>query len=146
MWKAYFPVDIFGSLLQSVENLFVWFDSDFPFCNFKISEGFNSSSLLVASTLVSGHLTTAIHIFGVCLIPIYESYNAFKTVLPELYQTSRFTRINPILRKLYWLAIEICSIFKKYLISFTGFFKLVTLNNLMCIIFPLPVSYQSLQH
>ena len=91
-FNPFFPVNILGESLipsDAVKNLGVWFDSDFSFTKhvknvFKLC--FIQMLLLRLEThLWAVGLTTVTPCLGVYLLLTYASYNAFKTVWPELF-------------------------------------------------------------
>ena len=146
--KAYFLYTILGSSLcpaESVKNLGVWFDSDF-FLSKYVQNVFKTcvvqlhdfrhvrrfltrdASVLVAYALVSSRLDYYNSLF--------RSLSKFNLRKLECIQnsaarivsnTSRYTSITPILKRLHWLPVEHGSIFKTatlvYKFLHTGFPK-----------------------
>ena len=103
--NPFFPVNILGESLipsDAVKNLDVWFDPDFSFtkhvksvcklCFIQMRDLrqirqylTRDAALMAANALVGVDLTTVTPCLGVCLFLTYASYNAFKTVWPELF-------------------------------------------------------------
>ena len=144
--KACFPIDILGSPLcpvNSVRNLGVWFDSDFSLskhvqnvckrcfvklCDFRHVRWFltHDVSVLVANALVISRL-------NYCNSPFrsISKFNPHKlqciqnSVAKIVSNTSHYTSITPVLKKLQWLPVEQCMVFKTatlvYKFPHTGF-------------------------
>ena len=123
--KACFPIHILGNSLcpvDSVKNLGVWFDSDFPLskhvqnvcksCFVKLGDFrhvrrfLTHISVLVANALVIW--ITATHFSGASPSSIYTNYSASRIVS----NTSQYTSITPALKKLHWLPVEQRTVFK----------------------------------
>ena len=123
----------------------MWFDSDFSL--FKHVQKVAKVVLLnsVISDMSGGFLLTmflclwlmlllvvvwitATHFSGASPSSVYANYSASKIVQLELYQTSRYTSITPVLKKLHWLPVEQRTVFKtatlvyKYLHRFSQVF------------------------
>ena len=131
--KACFPIDNLGNSLcpvDSVENLRVWFDSDFSLSkhvqnvcksyfvklrDFRHVRRFltHDVSVLVAKGLVISHL-------DYCNL-LFRSLSKFNQRKLQCIQnsaarivsnTSRYTSITPVLKKLHWLPVEQRTLFK----------------------------------
>ena len=133
-----FPIDILGNPLhptKSVRNLGVWFDSDFSFskhvqnvcksCFIQLREFRNTrqflthdAAVLVANAFVSSRLDYCNSLFRSL------SKNSAARIITD---SSKFTRITPVLRKLHWLPVQFRSEFKLatlvYKFLHTGFPK-----------------------
>ena len=103
--NPFFPVNILGESLTpsgAVKNLGVWFDSDFSLtkhvknvcklCFIQMRDLRQirqyltcDAAFMAANALVGVGLTTVTPCLGVYLLLIYASYNAYKTVCPELF-------------------------------------------------------------
>ena len=144
--KACFPINDLGSPLcpvNSVRNLGVWFDSDFSWSkhvenvckscfvklrDFRHVRGFltHDVSVLLANALVSSRLDYCNSLF--------RSLSKFNLLNLQCIQnsearivsiTSRYTNISLVLKKLHWLIVEQCMVFKTSTIVYkflhTGF-------------------------
>ena len=130
--KACFPIDILGSPLcsvDSVRNLGVWFDSDFSLSkhvqnvckscfvklrNFRHVKRFltHDASVLVANALVSqldycNSLFRGLSKFNLCKLQCIQ--NSAARIVSN---TSRYTSITPVLKKLHLLPVEQRMVFK----------------------------------
>ena len=144
--KACFPIDISESPLcpvDSVKNLGVWFDSHFSLskhvqnvckscfvklCDFRHVSRFLTQdvSVLVANALVSSRLDYCNSLFR-----SLSKFNRRKLQCIQnsaariVSNTSRYTSITPVLRKLHWLPVEQGMVFKTatlvYKFLHTGF-------------------------
>ena len=99
--KACFPIDILDrplSPVDSVRNLGVWFDSDFS---------------------LSKHVLN-VSKFNLCKLQCIQ-----KSAARIVSNTSRYTSITPVLKKLHWLVVEQCMVYKTatlvYKFLHTGF-------------------------
>ena len=129
--------------VDSVKNLGVWFDSDFSLskhvqnvcksyfvklCDFRHVRQFliHDASVLVANALVISQLDycnslfRSLSKFKICRLQ-YIQNSAVRIVS----NTSRYTSVNPVLKKLHWLPVEQCTVFKTatlvYKFLHTGF-------------------------
>ena len=145
--KACFPIDILGSPLCPVD-LGVWFDSDLSLSkhvqnvcktcfvkvhNFRHVRRFltHDVSVLVANAFVSSQLDycnslfRSLSKFNLCKLQ-YIQYSAARIIS----NTSRYTSINPVLKKLHWLSVEQRIVFKTatlvYKFLHTGFLRYFT--------------------
>ena len=131
--KACFPIDILGSLLcpvDSVRNLGMWFDSDFSLskhvqnvcksCFVKLRDFrhvrrflIHDVSVLVANALVSSRLDycnslfRSLSKFSLCKLQCVR--NSAARIVSN---TSCYTSITPVLKKLHWLPVEQRMLFK----------------------------------
>ena len=147
--KAYFSNTTLGSPLcsaESVKNLGVWFDSDFSLskhvknvCKYcfgnnvtlHMSGGYLLMMLLylwavVASTLVSSRLDYCNSLFrSLSKFNLHKLQCIQNSAARIISNTSRYTSITPVLKKLLWLPVEHCSVFKTatlvYKFLHTGF-------------------------
>ena len=146
--KACLPIDILDSPLcpvDSVKNLVVWFNSDLSLSkhvqnvckscfmkhhNFRHVRRFltHDVSVLVANVLVSSlldycsSLFRSLSKFNLCNLQCIQK-SAARIVL----NTIQYTSITPVLKKLHWLPVEQCILFKTatlvYEFLHTGFPK-----------------------
>ena len=146
--KAYFPSTILGSPLcpaESVKNLGVWFDSDFSLSkrvqnvckrcfvqlrDFRHVRRFltHDASVLVANALVSSWLDYCYSLFrSVSKFNLRKLQCIQNSAARIVSNTSRYTSITPVLKKLHWLPVEHHSVFKTatlvYKFLHTGFPK-----------------------
>ena len=129
--KACFQINILGNSLcpaDSVKNLGVWFDSDFSLskhvqnvcksCFLKLSDFrhvrrflTHDVSVLVANALVSSRLDYCNSLFR-----SLSKFNLCKLVQNSaariVSDTSRYTSITSVLKKLHWLPVEQRTVFK----------------------------------
>ena len=124
--KACFPIDILGSPLcsvDSVRNLGVLFDSDFSLskhvqnvcksCFVKLQFLAHYVSVLVPNTLVSSRLDycnslfRSLSKFNLCKLQFIQ--NSAARIVSN---TSQYTSITPVLKKLHWLSVEQHMVFK----------------------------------
>ena len=131
--KACCPIDILGSPLcpaESVKNLGVWFNSDFSLskhvqnvsktCLVKLRDFrhvrrflTHDVSVLVANALVSSQLDycnslfRSLSKFNLCKLQCIQ--NSAARIVSN---TSRYTRIIPVLKKWHWLPVEQRMVFK----------------------------------
>ena len=131
--KACFPIDILGNSLcpaDSVKNLGVWFDSDFSLskhvqnacksCFVKLRDFrhvrrflTHDVSVLVTNALVSSRLDycnslfRSLSKFNLCKLQCIQN-SAARLVS----NTSQYTSITPVLKKLHWLPVEQHTVFK----------------------------------
>ena len=143
-----FPIDILGNPLhptKSVRNLGVWFDSDFSLSkhvanvckscfiqlrNFRNIRQFltHDAAVLVANAFVSSRLDYCNSLFrSLSKFNLHRLQSIQNSVVRIVTNSSKFTRITPVLRKLHWLSIQFCSEFKLatlvYKFIHTGFPK-----------------------
>ena len=131
--KACFPIDILGNSLcpaDSVKKLGVWFDSVislskhvqnvYKSCFVKLRDFrhvrqflTHDVSVLVANALVSSRLDycnslfRSLSKFNLCKLQCIQN-----SVARIVSNTSRYTSITPVLRKLHWLPVEQRTVFK----------------------------------
>ena len=129
--KACFPIDILDNSLcpvDSVKNLGVWCDSDFSLskhvqnvcksCFVKLRDFrhvrrflTHHVSVLVANALVSSRLDycnfRSLSKFNLCKLQCIQ--NSAARIVSN---TSRYTSITPVLKKLHWLPVEQRTMFK----------------------------------
>ena len=145
-FKAYFPSTILGTPLcpaESVKNLGVWFDSDFSLSkhvqnvckscfvqlrDFRHVRRFltHDASVLVANVLVSNWLDYCNSLFrSLSKFHLRKLQCIQNSAARIVSNTSTYTSITPVLKKLHWLPIEHCSVFKTatlvYKFLHTGF-------------------------
>ena len=146
--KACFPINILGKPLhptESVRNLGVWFDSDFSFskhvqnvckgCFIKLRD-FRSirqfltqdAAVSVANALVSSRLDYCNSLFrSLSKFNLRRLQSIQNSAARIVTNSSKFTRITPVLSKLHWLPIQYRSEFKLatlvYKFIHTGFPK-----------------------
>ena len=146
--KAYFPSTILGSPLcpaELVKNLGVWVNSDFSLSkhvqnvckscfvqlhDFKHVRRFltHDVSVFVANALVSSRLDycnslfRSLFKFNLCKLQCIQ-----KSAARIVSNASRYTGIPPVLKKLHWISVEHCPVFKTatlvYKFLLTGFPK-----------------------
>ena len=125
--KACFPIDILGNSLcpaDSVKNLGVWFESDFSLskhvqnvcksCFVKLSDFrhvrqflTHDVSVLVANALVSSRLDYCNSLFrSLSKFNLRKLQCIQNSAARIVSNTSRYTSITPVLRKLHWLPVE----------------------------------------
>ena len=146
--KACFPINIMGSPLfhvDSVNNLDVWFDSDFSLSkhvqnvckscflklrNFRHVRWFltDDVSVIVANALVSSTLDYCTSLFrNLSKFNLNKLQCIQNSAARIVSNTSRYTSITPVLKKLHWLPVEQCMVFKTdtlvYKFLHTGFPK-----------------------
>ena len=157
-----FPIDILGNPLhptKSVRNLGVWFDSDFSFSkhvqnlckscfiqlrNFRNIRQFltHDAAVSVANAFVISQLDYCKSLFrSLSKFNIHRLQSIQNSAARIVINSSKFTRITPVLRKLHWLPIQFHSEFKLanlvYKFIHTGFPKyfgpyLSTYHNTRC--------------
>ena len=131
--KAYFPATILGSPLcpvESIKNLGAWFDSDFPFskhvqnvsksCYMELHDFSHvrrflthDSSVLVADVLVSSRLDYCNSLFrSLSEFSLRKLQYIQNSAARNVSNTSRYTSITPVLKKLHWLPVEHHPVFK----------------------------------
>ena len=146
-----FPIDILGNLLyptKSVKNLGVWFDSDFSFSkhvqnvckscfiqlkDFRIIRQFltQDAALSVANAFVSSQLDYCNSLFrSLSKFNLHRLQSIQNSAARIVTNSSKYTRITPVLRKLNWLPVQFRSEFKLttlvYKFIHTGFPKYFT--------------------
>ena len=146
--KACFSSTILGSPLcpaESVKNLGVWFDSDFSLSkhvqnvckscfvelrDFRYVRRFftHDASVLVAIALVSSRLDYCSSLFrSLSKFSLRKLQCIQNSAARIVLNTSRYTSITPVLKKLHWLPVEHRSVFKiatlVYKFLHTGFSK-----------------------
>ena len=144
--KACFPIDILGSPLcpvDSVKNLGVWCDSDFSLSkhvqnvckssfvklwNFRHVRWFltHDVSVLVANALVSSGLDYCNSLFrSLSKFNLRKLQCIQNSAARIVSNTSRYTSITPVLKRLHWLPVERHTVFKTAtLVSFPWYFAL----------------------
>ena len=143
-----FPIDILGNPLhptKSVRNLGVWFDSDFSFskhvqnvcksCFIQLRDFRNIRQLLthdaavsVANAFVSSWLDYCNSLFrSLSKFNLHRLQSIQNSAARIVTNSSKYTRITPVLRKLHWLPVQFHSEFKLatlvYKFIHTGFPK-----------------------
>ena len=139
-----FPIDILGNPLhptKSVRNLGVWFDSDFPIQNvckscfvqlrdFRNIRQFltHDAAVSVANAFVSSWLDYCNLLFrSLSKFNLHRLQSIQNSAARIVTNSSKFTRISPVLRKLHWLPVQFRSEFKLatlvYKFIHTGFPK-----------------------
>ena len=151
--NACFPIDIFGNPLhptESVRNLGVWFDSDFSFSkhvqnvckgsfsqlrDFRHIRQFltQDAAVLVANAFVSSQLDYCNSLFrSLSKVNLHRLQSTPNSAGKIATNSCKYTRITPVLRKLYWLPIQFRSEFKLatlvYKFIHTGFTKFFALH------------------
>ena len=146
--NACFPIDILGNPLhptKSVRNLGVCFDSDFSFskhiqnvcknCFVQLRDFRNIRQFLthdaavsVANVLVNSRLDNCNSLFrSLSKFNLHRLQSIQNSAARIVTNSSKFTRITPVLRKLHWLTVRFCSEFKQatlvYKFIHTGFPK-----------------------
>ena len=143
--KVCFPINILGSPLcpaDSVKNLGVWFDSDFSLskhvqnvcksCFVKLHDFrhvrrfLTYVSVLVANALVSSRLDYCNSLFrGLSKFNLHKLQCIQNSAARIVSNTSQYTSITPVLKKLHWLPVEQRTVFKTatlvYKFLHTGF-------------------------
>ena len=128
-----FPIDILGNPLhpsKSVRNLGVWFDSDFSFskhiqnvcksCFIQLKDFRNIRQFLthdaavsVANAFVSSRLDYCNSLFrSLSKFNLHRLQSIQNSAARIVTNSSKYTRITPVLRKLHWLPVQFCSEFK----------------------------------
>ena len=131
--KACFPIGILGHSLcpaDSVKNLGVWFDSDFSLskhvqnvcksCFVKLRDFRHVRQFLThdVSVLVANALVSSLLDYGNSLFRSLSKFNLRKLQCIQnsaariVSNTSQYTSITPVLRKLHWLPVEQHTVFK----------------------------------
>ena len=131
--KACFPIDILGNSLcpaDSVKNLGVWLDSDFSLskhvqnvcksCFVKLRDFrhvrrflTHDVSVLVANALVSSRLDYCNSLFrSLSKFNLRKLQCIQNSAARIVSNTSRYTSITPVLKKLHWLPVEQRIVFK----------------------------------
>ena len=143
-----FPIDILGNPLhptESVRNLGVWFDSDFSIskhvqnvckgCFSQLRDFRNIRQFLaqdaavsVANAFVSSRLDYCNSLFrSLSKVNLHRLQSIQNSAARIVTNSCKYTRITPVLRKLYWLPIQFRSEFKLatmvYKFIHTGFPK-----------------------
>ena len=143
-----FPIDILGNPLhptESVRNLGVWFDSDFSFfkhvqnvcksCFVQLRDFRNIRQFLtqdaavsVANAFVSSRLDYCNSLFrSLSKFNLHRLQSIQNSAARIVTNSSKYTRITPVLRKLHWLPVQFRSEFKLatlvYKFIHTGFPK-----------------------
>ena len=125
--NACFPIDILGNALhptESVRNLGVWFDSDFSFSkhvqnvckdrfiqlrDFRNIRQFltHDASVLVANAFVSSQLNYCNSLFmSLSKFNLHRLQSIQNNAARIVTNSSKYTWITLVLRKLYWLPIQ----------------------------------------
>ena len=128
-----FPIDILGNPLhptKSVGNLGVWFDSDFSFskhvqnvcksCFIQLKDFRNIrqfltqyAAVLVGNAFVSSWLDYCNSLFrSLSKFNLHRLQSIQNSAARIVTNSSKFTRITPVLRKLHWLPVQFRSEFK----------------------------------
>ena len=128
--KACFPIDILDNLLcpvDSAKNLGVWFNSDFSLskhvqnvcksCFVKLRDFrrflTHDVSVLVANALASSHLDYCNSLFLSLSKFNLRKLQCIQTSAARIVSnTSQYTSITPVLKKLHWLPVEQHTVFK----------------------------------
>ena len=128
--KAHFPTTILGSSLcpaESVKNLGVWFDSLSKHVQNVCKSCFvqlrdfgnvrrfltNDASVLVANALVSSWLDYCNSLFrSLSKFNLHKLQCIQNSAARIVSNTSRCALITPVLKKLHWIPVEQCSVFK----------------------------------
>ena len=131
--NACFPIDILGRPLcpvDSIKNLGVWFDSDFSLskyvqnvcksCFIKLHDYrhvrqflTHDASVLVANALASRRLDYCNSLFrSLSKLNLRKLQCIQNSAARILSNNSRYTSITPVLKKLHWLLVEQCTVFK----------------------------------
>ena len=131
--KICFPIDILGNRLhptESVRNLGVWFDCNFYFskhvqnvykgCFIQLRDFRNIRQFLtqyaaaaVANALVSSLFDFCNSLFrSLFKLNLHRLQSIQNSAARIVTNSSKFTRITPVLRKLHWLPIQFHSEFK----------------------------------
>ena len=150
--NAGFPIDILGNRLhpESVRNLGVWFDSDFSFskhvqnvckgCFSQLRDFRNirqfltqDAAVAVANAFVSSRLDYCYSLFrSLSKVNLHRLQSIRNSAARIVTNLCKYTRITPVLRKLYWLPIQFRSEFKLatlvYKFIHTGFPKYFNLQ------------------
>ena len=146
--NACFTIDILGNPLhptESVRNLGVWFDSDFSFskhvqnvfkgCFIQLRDFRNirqssthDASVSVANAFVSSRLDYCNSLFrSLSKFNLHRLQSIQKSAARIVTNSSKYTRISPVLGKLHWLPIQFRSEFKLDILVYkfihTGFPK-----------------------
>ena len=155
-----FPINILGNPLhptKSVRNLGLWFDSDFSFskhvqnvcksCFIQLRDFKNIRQFLtqdaavsVANAFVSSQLDYCNSLFrSLSKFNLHRLQSIQNSAARIVTNSSKYTRITPVLRKLHWLPVQFRSEFKLLVYKFihTGFPKyfapyLSTYHYLQC--------------
>ena len=165
-----FPIDILGNPLhptKSVRNLGVWFDSDFSFskhvqnvcksCFIQLRDFINIRQFLtqdaavsVANGFVSSQLDYCNSLFrSLSKFNLHKLQSIQNSAARIVTNSSKYTRITLVLRKLHWLPVQFRSEFKLatlvYKLIHTGFPKyfapyLSTLLTTLDVVRVLPIS------
>ena len=128
--NAGFPINILGNPLhptESVRNLGVWFDSDFPFSKHvqNVCKGCFSqlryfrnirqfltqdAAVSVANAFVSSRLDYCNSLFrSLSKVNLHRLQSIQNSAARIVTNSCKYTRIIPVLRKLHWLPIQFCS-------------------------------------
>ena len=129
--NACFPIDILGNTLhptESVRNLGVWFDSDFSFSkyiqnvckgcfiqlrDFRNIRQFLTAAVSVANAFVSSRLDYCNSLFrSLSKFNLHRLLSIQNSAARIVTNSSKYTRITLVLRKLHWLPIQFQSEFK----------------------------------
>ena len=146
--NACFPINILGNPLHptdTVRNLIVWFDSDFSFSkhvqhvckgcfiqlrNFKRIRQFltHDASVSVANAFVSSRLDHCNSLFrSLSKFNIHRLQSIHNSAARIVTNSSKYTQITPVPRKLHWLPIQFRSEFRLAILVYqfihTGFPK-----------------------
>ena len=125
MFSKLIPCVVLSSPVESVNNVGVWFDTDFSLfkhvenvckncfvqlINFRHFSRFLTpdASVLVANALVDRRLDCCNSFFRSLSSVLYIQNSATRIVS----NTSRYTSITPVLKKLHWITDEHCTVFK----------------------------------
>ena len=130
-----FPIDILGNPLhptKPVRNLGVWFDSDFSFskhvqnvcksCLIQLRDFRNIRQFLshdaavsVANTFVSSRLDYCNSLFrSLSKFNLHRLQSIQNSAARIVTNSSKYTRITPVLRKLHWLPVQFRSVQTSY--------------------------------
>ena len=144
-FDPYLPVRILGNFIHPavvVKNLGVWFDANFSFadhvCNIcktcfiqirdlrQVRKHLtDEAAILAANALVTSRLDYCNSLFRSLSSLNMRKLQCIQNTLARIVTNcNKYTRASPILKRLHWLPVEICCIFKLPL-DFTSFFTMV---------------------
>ena len=139
-----FPIDILGNPLhptKSVRNLVVWFDSDFSFskhvqnvckgCFIQLRDFRNirqylthDAAVSIANAFVSSRLDYCNSLFrSLFKFNLHRLQSIQNSAARIVTNSSKYTRITPVLRKLHWLPVQCQTGYPVYKFIHTGFPK-----------------------
>ena len=125
--KVCFTINIFGNPLhptESVRNLGVWFDSDFSFCkhvqnvckscfiqlrDFRNIRQFLTQDEAVSVANASSQLDYCNLLFrSLSKFSLHRLQSIQNSAARIVTNSSKYTRITPVLKKLHWLPVQFC--------------------------------------